>query len=58
MGQTPEEKATNHVSGGANDLFGPTVLGRSVRALEAQLNAVGEKGARDGVVELSAVITL
>jgi hypothetical protein len=33
-------------------------MGRSVRAREAQLNAVGEEGARDGVVELSIAITL
>jgi hypothetical protein len=42
-----------------NDAFGPTILGRSVRAQEAQLNVVGEEeGARGGVVELSAIVTV
>jgi hypothetical protein len=38
--------------------FGPTVLGRGVRAGETQLNAVGEEGARGIVVELVAIIAL
>jgi hypothetical protein len=53
-----KEETTDHVGGGANDAFDPTVLGRSVRAQEAQLNAVGEEGARGGVVELLAIVTL
>jgi hypothetical protein len=54
-----KEKATDHVGGGANDAFGPAVLGKSVRAREMQLNVVGEEvGARGGVVKLSAIVTL
>jgi hypothetical protein len=53
-----DEEATNHVGGDANDAFDLAVLGRSVRAREAQLNVVGEEGARGGVVELSAIVTL
>jgi hypothetical protein len=30
-----EEKATNHVGGGANQAFGPTILGGGVGAREA-----------------------
>jgi hypothetical protein len=42
-----EEKAADHVGGGANDAFCSAVLGRGVRAREMQLNAVGEEeGAR------------
>jgi hypothetical protein len=41
-----------------NDAFCPIVLGRGVRAREAQLNVVGEDGARGVVVELATVITL
>jgi hypothetical protein len=51
-----KEEATDHVSGGASDPFGPTVLRGSVGAREVQLNAVREKGARGGVVELKTVI--
>jgi hypothetical protein len=36
-----EEKATDHVGGGANDAFVPAVLGRSVRARETQLDYHG-----------------
>jgi hypothetical protein len=41
-----------------NNPFGPTVPRGSVGAREAQLNAMREKGARYGVVELAAIITL
>jgi hypothetical protein len=53
-----KEEASDHVGGGANDAFDPTVLGRGVRARETQLNAVEEEGARCIVVELAAVIRL
>jgi hypothetical protein len=54
-----KEEAADRVGGGVNDVFGPVVLGRSVRAREAQLNAVGEEeGTRGGVVELSAIVIL
>jgi hypothetical protein len=53
-----KEEASDHVGGGANDAFDPTVLGRGVRARDTQLNAVGEGGARCIVVELAAVIRL
>lgn len=53
-----KEEAIDHVVGGANNLFGPAVLGGSVGARGSQLHAVGEKGWRGGVVELIAVITL
>jgi hypothetical protein len=51
-----KEEAADHVGCGANDSIDPAVMGRSVRAREAQLNVVGEEGARGGVVELSTVI--
>jgi hypothetical protein len=38
-----EEKATNHISGGANHVSGPAVLGRGVGARETQLNAMSER---------------
>jgi hypothetical protein len=38
-----EEKATNHISGGANHALAPAVLGRGVGARETQLNATGEE---------------
>jgi hypothetical protein len=41
-----KEEAVDHVGGGANDSFGPSVLGRSVRAREAQLNVVGGRSER------------
>ena len=54
-----EEKAADHVGGGANDAFGPTALGRGVGAQETQLDAMGEEeGARGVVVKLAAIITL
>jgi hypothetical protein len=54
-----EEKAADHVGGGANDVFGPDVLERGVGAREMQLAAMSEeKGARGVVVELAAIITL
>ena len=53
-----KEEAADHVGCGANDSIDPAVMGRSVRAREAQLNVVGEEGARGGVVELAAIIRL
>jgi hypothetical protein len=54
-----EEKAANHIGGGANHAFGPAVLGRGVRARETQLDAMGEKERAGGVIlELAAVVTL
>jgi hypothetical protein len=54
-----EEKATNHISGGANHVFGPAVLGRGVGARETQLNAMSEKERTgDVVVELVTIVTL
>jgi hypothetical protein len=38
-----EEKATDHIGGGANHVLGPIVLGRGVGARETQLNATGEQ---------------
>jgi hypothetical protein len=38
-----EEKAADHVGGGANHAFCPTVLGGGVGAQEPQLNATGEE---------------
>jgi hypothetical protein len=35
-------EAAGHVSGGANNLFSPTVLRVNVGAREAHLNSVGE----------------
>jgi hypothetical protein len=47
-----EEKAADHVGGGANDAFGPTVLGRGLGAQQTQLDAMGdEEGSRGVVVE-------
>jgi hypothetical protein len=54
-----EEKVADHIGGGANHAFGPTVLGRAVGARETQLDAMSEKErAEDVVVELAAIITL
>jgi hypothetical protein len=54
-----EEKAADHVGGGANHAFGPAVLGRGVGARETQLDAMSEKErARGVIVELAAVVTL
>jgi hypothetical protein len=53
-----KEETSDHVGGGANDAFGPIVMGGSVRAREVQLNAVGEERATCGVVKLSSIITL
>jgi hypothetical protein len=38
-----EEKAADHVGGGANDVFDPPVLGRGVGAREKQLDAMSEE---------------
>jgi hypothetical protein len=54
-----KEKAANHIGGGSNKVFGPTVLGRGVGARETQLNATSEKGRPGGVfVEPMAIVTL
>jgi hypothetical protein len=54
-----EEKAADHIGGGANHAFGPAVLGRGVRARETQLDAMREKeGAKGAIVELAVVVTL
>jgi hypothetical protein len=54
-----EEKAIDHISGGANHAFGPDVLGRGVEARETQLDAMSEKERMGGVVvELTAIVTL
>jgi hypothetical protein len=54
-----EEKAANHIGGGANHAFAATVLGRGVRARETQLNAMSEKERIGGmVVELAVIVTL
>jgi hypothetical protein len=45
-----EEKATDHVGGGANHALCPAVLGRGVGARETQLNAIGEEEWPRGVV--------
>jgi hypothetical protein len=54
-----EEKAMDHMSGGANHAFGSAVLGRSVGAREIQLDAMSEKERIGGmVVELAAIVTV
>jgi hypothetical protein len=54
-----EEKAADHIGGGANHAFGSAVLGRGVRAQETQLDAMSEKKRAGGViVELAAIVTL
>ena len=54
-----KKEATDHVGGGANDAFGPAILGRGVRAREKHPNTVGdEEGARGSVIKLMAIITL
>jgi hypothetical protein len=53
-----KKETTDHVGGGTDNPFCPTVLRGSVGARESQLNAVGQKGARGVLVELAAVMTL
>jgi hypothetical protein len=54
-----EEKAADHVGGGANHALCPAVLGGGVGARETQLNATGEEELPRGmVVKLAAVVTL
>jgi hypothetical protein len=54
-----EEKAADHIGGGANHAFDTAVLGRGVRAQETQLDAMGEKERAGGVVvKLASVVTL
>jgi hypothetical protein len=38
-----EEKPVDHISGGANHVFGPAVLGRGVGTRETQLDAISER---------------
>jgi hypothetical protein len=45
-----EEKAADHVGGGANHALGPAVLSRSVGTRETQLDAVSEEERTGGVV--------
>jgi hypothetical protein len=56
--ETPEKEAVDHVSGGANNTFSPTILRGSIGVGESQLNVVGEKGARGRVVKLVDVVAL
>jgi hypothetical protein len=59
QGETPEIRGSDHIGGGANDVFGPAILGKGVGARDTQLDAVGEEErARCIVVELVAIITL
>jgi hypothetical protein len=54
-----EDKVADHVGGGANDAFGPTIMGSGVGARETQLDAMSEEeGVRGVVVELTTIITL
>jgi hypothetical protein len=54
-----EEKAADHVGGGANHALCPAVLGGGVGARETQLNATGEEELPRGmVVKLAAVVAL
>jgi hypothetical protein len=54
-----EEKAADHVGGGAYHALCPAVLGGGVGARETQLNATGqEEWPRGVVVELAAVVAL
>jgi hypothetical protein len=43
-----EEKAVDHIGGGANHAFDPVVLGRGVRARETQLDTMREKEREGG----------
>jgi hypothetical protein len=54
-----EEKASDNIGGGANHVFGSTVLGRGVGARATPLDAMSEKERTGGVVvELAAIVTL
>jgi hypothetical protein len=54
-----EEKAAEHIGGGADDAFGSVVLSRCVGARETQLDAMSEEERTGGVVvELAAIVTL
>lgn len=54
-----EKKATNHVGGDVDHVFGPTVLRGGVGAREPQLNPVREEErAGGGVVELATIVAL
>jgi hypothetical protein len=54
-----EEKAAEHIGGGADHAFGPAVLGRGVGARETQLDAMSEEERTGGVVvHLATIVTL
>jgi hypothetical protein len=54
-----EEKATEHIGGGADHAFGAAVLCRGVGARETQLDAMSEEErARGVVIELATIVTL
>jgi hypothetical protein len=54
-----EEKAAEHIGGGADHAFGPTILSRGVGARETQLNAMSEEERTGGVVvEFATIVTL
>jgi hypothetical protein len=54
-----EEKAADHVGGGANHALGPAILSRGVGTRETQLDAVSEEERTGGVdVELAAIVAL
>jgi hypothetical protein len=54
-----EEKAAEHIGGGADHAFGSAILCRGVGARETQLDAMSEEERTGGVVvELAAIVTL
>jgi hypothetical protein len=54
-----EEKAAEHIGGGADHAFGSAVLCKGVGARETQLDAMSEEERTRGVVvELAAIVTL
>jgi hypothetical protein len=54
-----EEKAAEHIGGGADHAFGSAVLCRGVGARETQLDAMSEEERTGGVVvKLAAIVTL
>jgi hypothetical protein len=54
-----EEKAAEHIGGGADHAFGSTVLCRGVGARETQLDTMSEEERTRGVVvELAAIVAL
>jgi hypothetical protein len=54
-----EEKLADHIGGGVNHAFGPTVLSIGVGAQDTHLDTVGDKERTRGmIVELAAIVTL